>query len=375
MVYQLLFMNIRTAFFLPLFSLFFVISADDQETVAGKSVLGAKELLPYGRTDLVNNQLELISSAVHFGFSFEGSECEIYISVPDWMDHNYLQYELDGVYQKRIKISKDQKQPIRLPALNGGKHTVWIYKATEATTGPVFIEKISGKNLKVLPASTAPLIEFIGNSITCGAAADTSEMPCGTGAYHDYHNAYYAYGPRVARSLGANYILSSVSGIGIYRTWNREEPSMPQVYDKADFQLESTRPWDFSKYNPQIVSIALGTNDLSNGDGKTSRAPFDSARFVNSYISFVQFVKSKYPAAQIVLLNSPMVHGERNALLQNCLMAVRKKIDSLYASGKPVALFFFKPMQARGCTGHPSVEDHAILADALLPFLKSLLSQ
>jgi hypothetical protein len=368
-------MNFRTSCFLPLCSLVFVISAYGQETVAGKSVLQAKELLPYGRTDLVNNQLELISSAVHFGFSFEGSECEIYASVPDWMDHNYLQYELDGVYQERIKISKNQKEFIRLTASNSGKHTVWIYKATEATTGPVFIKKISGKNLKLLRPSNAPLIEFIGNSITCGAAADTSEMPCGKGEYHDYHNAYYAYGPRVARKLGANFILSSVSGIGIYRTWNREEPSMPQVYDKTDFGAGSSRQWNFGKYNPAIVSIALGTNDLSNGDGKTSRAPFDSARFVNHYISFVQFVKSKYPAAQIVLLNSPMVHGERNTLLQNCLMVVKEKIDSLYPPGKPVALFFFKPMQARGCTGHPSVEDHAILADALLPLLKSLLNQ
>ena len=119
----------------------------------------------------------------------------------------------------------------------------------------------------------------------------------------------------MGRQLGVNYILSSVSGIGIYRTWNHEEPSMPQVYDRTDFQVGSTRNWDFSKYTPKIVSIALGTNDLSNGDGKTPRTPFDSARFVNNYTSFVQFVKSKYPSAQIVFLNSPMVGGERNVLL------------------------------------------------------------
>jgi hypothetical protein len=299
----------------------------------------------------------------------------VYASLPEGMGHNYLQYEVDGVYQKRIKISKDNNTPVHLTATGNGKHEVWIYKATEATTGPVFIEKITGRHLKALPNSSAPLIEFIGNSITCGADADTSEMPCGVGAYHDYHNAYYAYGPRVARQLGVNYILSSVSGIGIYRTWNHEAPSMPQVYDKTDFQVGSKRQWDFGKYSPQIVSIALGTNDLSNGDGKTPRTPFDSARFVNNYISFVQFVKSKYPSAEIVFLNSPMVSGERNVLLENCLKAIKMKIDSLHPSEKPVALFFFKPMQPRGCSYHPSVEDHAILADELYPFFKSLLNQ
>jgi hypothetical protein len=30
-------------------------------------------------------------------------------------------------------------------------------------------------------------------------------------------------------------------------------------------------------------------------------------------------------------------------------------------------------MQAKGCTGHPSVEDHEVLAKELIPFYKQLL--
>jgi len=252
-------------------------------------------------------------------------------------------------------------------------HTVWIYKATEATTGPIFIEKIMGRNLQPLKRPDAPLIEFIGNSITCGAAADPSEVPCGTGVYLDQHNAYYAYGPRVARALGVNFILSSVSGIGIYRNWNSDGPTMPQVYEKADLQDNSQRPWIFKNYQPRIVSIALGTNDLSNGDGKRPRLSFDSSAFVSNYVRFVLLVKSKYPEAQIALLSSPMINGDRRTLLQNCLTAVKSSIDSLNPSGKQVALYFFKPMHARGCSGHPNVEDHGILAVQLTPFFKKLL--
>ena len=36
-------------------------------------------------------------------------------------------------------------------------------------------------------------------------------------------------------------------------------------------------------------------------------------------------------------------------------------------------LFDFAPMRAAGCGGHPSVEDHAELAQELVPFLKGLL--
>ena len=336
--------------------------------------LSANELKPYGRY-IVNSaqHIELISSAVHFGFSFQGKDCSIYASIPDANGHNYLQYELDGKYQKRIKITGNNSSPIVLSADNAGAHTIWIYKATEAHTGPIIIEKIEAKNIRPIQPKTAPLIEFIGNSITCGAAADPSEVPCGTGVYHDQHNAYYAYGPRVARALGSNFLLSSVSGIGIYRNWNSDGPAMPQVYEKEDFQDNNQQRWNFRNYSPAVVSIALGTNDFSNGDGKKNRLPFDSAAFVTAYIKFVQLVKSKYPIARIALLSSPMVNGGSRIKLQNCLTAVKENIDKLYASPKQVALYFFDPMQAHGCGGHPDLEDHAILAKQLVPFFRDLL--
>ncbi len=332
-------------------------------------------LQAYGRF-AVNEQkgIELISSAAHVGFSFTGKDCWFVATVGSTNEHGYLQYELDGVYQKRIRVEGSNHQPVSINAKNDGKHTVWIYKTTEAHSGPVFIEKIIGNQLQTLKEPNAPLIEFIGNSITCGAAADPSEMPCGTGQYHDQHNAYYAYGPRVARSLGVNYMLSSVSGIGIYRNWNSNGPTMPQVYEKTDFQQGSNRSWDFKTFHPAIVSIALGTNDYSDGDGTTPRLPFDSTAFTGNYVKFVQLIKTKYPDAQIALLSSPMISGERRQILQDCLTNVKKSIDALYPSAKPVAVYFFNPMQAKGCGGHPSVADHALLAKELEPFFKKLLN-
>ena len=257
--------------------------------------------------------------------------------------------------------------------LTNGHHIIWLFKATEATTGPVFIDKIVAHDIQALREPDRPLIEFIGNSITCGAAADPSEIPCGKGEYHDQHNAYYAYGPRVARNLDVNFILSSVSGIGIYRTWNAAGPSMPLVYEKTDFLENSIRNWNFKTYHPRIVSIALGTNDFSDGDHIRPRAPFDSSLFVSGYINFVKLVKSKYPKARIALLSSPMLNGNKRELLQRCLIAVKQKIDKIYPDSGKVALYFFKPMQARGCGGHPNLEDHAILAEELTPFFRKLL--
>lgn len=338
---------------------------------AGDSLL-ATSLSIYGRGLPQGDRVELIGSAAHVGFSFTGKECSVEVFVSSG-GSGYLQYDLDGVYQKRIKILGTARQPIPIVAAASGTHHVWLYKTTEAISGPLYIGTIKGKDLRPLKRPAGPLIEFIGNSITCGAQADGGETPCNMGGYMDHHNAYFAYGPRAARALHANYILSSVSGIGVYRNWNSDGPTMPQVYEKADLQEGGNQLWDFTKDRPAIVSIALGTNDFSLGDGVHARLPFDSAVFVSTYIKFVQLVKSKYPSAQIVLLNSPTVYDSWGVLLQHCLGAVKKKIDALYPSGRRVAIYLFKPMKVRGCGGHPSVEDHAMMAEGLVPFLKGLL--
>ena len=308
----------RQPYFLPFVFLLIVSACNSSKTdSAGSTTLDGSDLFPFGRVlPNENNHIELISSAAHVGFTFTGTTCHVYAYI-NATGHNYLQYELDGEYQKRIKVAGGKNQPIIIKATTDGPHAVWLYKATEAHTGPLFIEKITGANLKALERPQVPLIEFIGNSITCGAAADPSEVACGIGEYHDQHNAYLAYGPRVARALNVNFLVSGVSGIGIYRNWNSDGPTMPQVFDKADFNYEGKRLWDFQAYKPDVVSIALGTNDFSNGDGKRPRLPFDSAVFVGNYIKFVTYVKSKYPKSQIALLSSPMINGARRHTLQN----------------------------------------------------------
>ena len=106
-------MKINSRYFILSVYLFFLSCSSfaQNNTGAANDILPATSLRPFGRSLIDQQQnLELISSAVHFGFSFSGKECAIYAFINDADGHNYLQYELDGVYQKRVKIIGDSVQ-------------------------------------------------------------------------------------------------------------------------------------------------------------------------------------------------------------------------------------------------------------------------
>lgn len=329
----------------------------------------------HGRTlTAPDSSIVLIGSASFIEYRFSGTASAVWLkNIADGDDYNYVAAELDDQYIGRWKITGDSAVRFPLKASSSQEHTVRIFKATEAANGQVVVTGIEAHALLSLPAATHKKIEFIGNSITCGMANDTKDIPCGKGRWYDQHNAYWAYGPRVARALQTDFMLSSVSGIGIYRNWNSDGPVMPQVYESAFLSVDSSVKWHFDRYVPDVVSIALGTNDFSDGDGIKERLPFDSAAFIEQYVRFIGRLYSLYPHSQFVLLNSPMVPGSKGVLLDTCLNSIAAQIALAFPARKPVAVFHFKPMSPKGCSSHPDIDDHAIMANELIPFFRMLL--
>ncbi len=311
-------------------------------------------------------QVNLISSAAHGGFSHMDS-LTIKVSTAKG-SFVYLQIEQNGsILPNQYKIIGDTISKITLATK--GKNTTWLYKSSEAHTGPLYIHALEAKDIQSIDKGHLTKIEFIGNSITCGAASDESNMPCNEGEYADHHNGYMSYASQTARNLNMDVVLSSISGAGIYRNWNSEGPTVPQLYEYMNLMDSSEGQWQATDYDPHIIVVALGTNDLSDGDGIKPRLPFDPNLCIENYVSFLQKIIAWHPKAQILLTDSPMV-TTKSRDLQNCLHAVQKKVDSLTISQHKIQVFYYKPMMPNGCLGHPSVEDHTIMADQLTAFLK-----
>lgn len=332
-----------------------------------------------GRVEkLANNNVVLIGTASSVAFNFTGTSCTITLqSVDSWEHHNYVSLVLDGKYIGKLRIEKGAPQSFPVKVTSDKKeHRLEIYKTTEAQSGGILFAGTTAK-LTSITSKKKKKIEFIGDSITCGAASDPSDVPCDKGEYFDHHNGYYAYGPVLSREIGADYLMSSVSGIGMYRNWNdenKDEGIMPDVYGNLYLTKDNSKPkYDFA-FLPDIISIALGTNDFSGGDGKKERLPFNPEKYVANYINFIKMLYKHNPNVQIVITNSPMVGGERGVVFDDCLNKVKAAFTS-DKMHKEIQIFKFKPMTPKGCSGHPDVADHKVLADEYAPFLKKLLNE
>ncbi len=358
---------------LPLLILLLMISAVSNAQSKTNTFLYA------GRVEkLQDNKVILIGTASSVSFNFTGNECSITLqSVDAYEHHDYVSIVLDGKYMGKIRIEKGAAQTFPINITTPKKeHHIEVYKNTEAHTGGILFAGTTAK-LTSISAKKKKKIEFIGDSITCGAASDPSEIPCDQGEYMDHHNSYYAYGPVLSREIDADYLVSSVSGIGMYRNWNdegKEVAIMPDVYQNLYLTKDESKPkYDFA-FEPKIISIALGTNDFSNGDGKKERLPFNPEKYVSNYINFIKMLYEHNPKAQIVITNSPMVNGKNAVVFEDCLNKVKEAFSS-DKSHKPILIFKFKPMTAKGCLGHPDVADQKVMADQYAPFLKKLLNE
>jgi lysophospholipase L1-like esterase len=331
-----------------------IIHADEMNFFAADD----KNIQYTGRINFANPKLPRYwQPGVYFNFRFQGSACEVILNdqVLWGKNHNYLEVVLDGV-AKRIQTKSACDTIVVAEGLPPGIHTLLVCKNTEANIG--YIELVGIRCKKLLKPLPKPVrkIEFLGNSITCGTGSDQSEIACGKGVWQDQHNAYLSYGPTVARKLHAQWGLSAVSGIGLIHSCCNMNVVMPPVFDKIDMRGDSLQ-WNFSNYQPDVVTVCLGQNDGIQ----------DSVLFCTAYVKFIKQLRDYYPAAQIILLTSPMGDETLTAVLKKYLSSVKKYISR---NDKKIDTYFYSKQYHNGCDSHPDLAEHQMIAEELGTFIK-----
>jgi len=302
------------------------------------------------------------SPGVTVRLKFSGSSCRVLLN--DEMiwgkDHNYVEIVLDdSAYRIQMKGRQDTLTIVARGAEDG--HVLTLCKDTESGIGWLEFAGLFCEGMLPPPPLPIRKIEFIGNSITCGAGMDESVTPCGQGKWYDQHNAWLSYGAVTARALNAQWYITAVSGIGLMHSCcNMGEIVMPRVFDKIDQRVDSLA-WDFTKYQPDVVTVCLGQND----------GVQDSAVFRANYIQFLETIRKDYPSAKIVCLTSPMGDERLTSWLKEQLAVIAARRRA--AGDKNVYSYFYSKRYFHGCGTHPNMKEHEEIAKELTAYLKKIM--
>jgi hypothetical protein len=318
-----------------------------------------------GRTGFKADAAELYWSGASVKIKFKGTEMSAVLKDQD--TSNYYNVVVDEKVIAKIHPDSTKRTYQLATGLSEGKHTLELFKRTEWDKGKTwFYGFMPVKEASVLRAAKLPKrkIEFYGNSITCGYATEDlkGDSPIGY-----FENNYVSYAAITARHFNAQYSCVAKSGIGLLLSWF--PLIMPEMYDRLD-PTDSTSKWDFSKYTPDVVVINLFQNDAwltQRPDFPEFKHRFGTVRpseetIIQTYKTFVQNIRSKYPKAKIICALGSMDATQKGSPWPGYIVkAVAELKDrSIYTHFFPY----------KNTPGHPKVPEQQEMATSLITFIE-----
>ncbi|WP_290540995.1 SGNH/GDSL hydrolase family protein [Alistipes sp.] len=244
-------------------------------------------------------------SGCHFTFRFEGSRCAMRVADTK---RNYYNVFVDGQPCGKVAVEGEPSSVELVSGLEKGPHTVLVQKRTEAEQGRTTLYGIETDGpLLALPPASGRLIEFIGDSHTCGYG---TEGKAPTEPFSpETENCDLAWACILARHFDADYVLTAHSGQGVVRNWadtkETSDLTMRQRISRT-FDMEESPAWNFTAYVPDLVVIKLGTNDCS-----TDIVPSEEA-FCEAFGQMYGVLREKYgkvPVLYVVPEVAPAFYG------------------------------------------------------------------
>jgi lysophospholipase L1-like esterase len=293
--------------------------------------------------------------------SFTGTSITVKISGGQ-NDFNVI---IDGQWKSKLTVDGKTVQ-VAASGLSDGAHTLLLSKRTEGAQGITTFAGFrleDGKTLVAPPARPTRKIQFIGDSFTAGYGDEANTLVCAD--RRPFDNNYVAFGPVTARAVDAEYSIQAVSGYGLLHNYGDTEPlsaqPMPSVFDRTLFSA-ATPKWDMSKWIPDLIVIALGTNDFS-----TAVKPTE-AQYTAAYADFLAKIRGWFPSAQILCMTYSVDNFQKKYVDTVVARATAKGDAKIHRVHMPALA-----NADLGCDYHPNVAGHLKYSEALLPSVKQYL--
>jgi lysophospholipase L1-like esterase len=200
----------------------------------------------------------------------------------------------------------------------------------------------------------------LGDSVTCGANMERPD--------HDknnplWWNAGVSYGMLLGRDLNAQVQLVCYGGRGLVRSWNgkTDEYQLPDYYALAIPDAAHPVPWKQADYTPDLILVAIGTNDFNQGIPEHDP-------YVTAYEAFVRTLLRDHPRAQVALTEGAILDGEKKAALTSYIAETVQRVASsrVHAVGS-----LHHPGDAEDA--HPTTTQHVEMAKELGAPLRKLM--
>ena len=257
----------------------------------------------------------------------------------------------------------------RIDGLAPGKHRLRIEFASESQAGPTEFGGFyaeTGVRGTAVPAHERQ-IEFIGDSHTVGYANTSSKTECSEDEVWATTDSSRGFGPLLAKRYDADYRINAISGRGIVRNYNGfKATTLPEAYRATWFDSDASPV--AQHWSPQLIVIALGTNDfttaLHDGEKWTSRAALH-ADYERTYVAFMRQLRAANPKAYFIVWATDMAGGEIET-------EALKVVEALRAGGERRITFMpFDKLKFGACHAHPSLADDALIATRLARIVDS----
>ena len=278
---------------------------------------------------------------------------------------------IDGKFAGTVKNRPGTAVVPLASGLPDGRHLLRLEKRSESFAGPVSFGGFmldSGKRVVKPPKMPARKIEFIGDSYTAGFANEHEGRECDPAAADSIilatTNANKAFGPLVAAAFGAQYQIIAQSGKGLVRNYNGIDPGkeLPSLYDRTLCSSINTPgpygKWQFSSWKADVAVIGIGVNDFQ------ADPPYaDSAAYDREYARLIAKLRAQYPGVRIVCCATRV--WPTDALIPRVKAIVARQ----KAKGHDDVVYFEYATENNALYGHPSLADHRIIADSLIPVI------
>ena len=281
----------------------------------------------------------------------------------------------------RITLSQRENHIVLFDSPVEKTVTVSVMKFSEAAFGYAGFKslELDGDLLSSpeSPATASQLkLEFIGDSITCGYGIEGVWEKDTFTTQQERPDKAYAF--LTAKALGAQVQLCSWSGIGLISNYVDPETIMlPDTHwlmqanwpytDKSLSLRLGIEPevWDGAGYEPDIVVIHLGTNDISWVRGMEERR----LEYTAQLRQLIEAVHRRSPRAKICCCLGIM--GEQlNASVEEAVNLFKKDFPNVAAK----AVLFTQQLEEDGIAAdwHPSAVTHKKAAELLAEALRTL---